>query len=543
MRAWQRLMGVSICVCILAACGGGTDSPLVGGGNRDGSSGNGTGTSTLQPFAVLAQQCAPDNPYTADASAPTTPASLTVEKQWVRSYMDYAYLWYDQVPTVDASAAAYSGAMTQLDYSGVPLPLSNYFDALRTLTLTASGKRLDQFSFTYPTLAWKQLSQSGVTAGYGIEWSDLADAPPRSWRVAIVQPGSPAAVAGLMRGDVLASVDGVDFANGSDVTTLNNGLLPVAGATHTLVFTRAGNVVPIVASMTASANVVIDPVPVATVLNGATGKIGYLHFTDHIASSEAKLIAAVNSFKAQGITDLVLDLRYNGGGFLYIADELAYMIAGPDRVSGKFFEKLAFNAKRTADNAEAATPFATTSCILDASFNCTSTQPLPTLNLGRVYVIAQDSTCSASEAIINGLSGVDVQVFLIGSTTCGKPYGFTAHDNCGVSYFPIEFKGVNYKGFGDYADGFSPVAANPGNANLLGCPAVDDVSHPLGNTLEHMLAITLRYVADGTCLPPGGVAMPATLAAAHRMASAATVGSPLSARIRQNGWLLPNGRR
>jgi len=209
--------------------------------------------------------------------------------------------------------------------------------------------------------------------------------------------------------------------------------------------------------MTASANVVIDPVPVATVLNGATGKIGYLHFTDHIASSEAKLIAAVNSFKAQGINDLVLDLRYNGGGFLYIADELAYMIAGPDRVSGKFFEKLAFNAKRTADNAEAATPFANTSCILDANFNCTSAQPLPTLNLSRVYVIAEDSTCSASESIINGLSGVDVQVFLIGSTTCGKPYGFTAHDNCGVSYFPIEFKGVNYKGFGDYADGFTCV--------------------------------------------------------------------------------------
>ena len=540
MRAWQRLMVVSICVGILAACGGGSDRALVGGGNRDGSGGNGTGT--LQPYADLAQQCAPDNPYTADAASPATPASLTVEKQWVRSYMDYAYLWYDQVPTVDASAAAYSGAMTQLDYAGVPLPLSNYFDALRTPTLTASGKQLDQFSFTYPTLAWNRLSQAGVTAGYGIEWSDLADAPPRSWRVAIVQPGSPAAMVGLMRGDVLASVDGVDFANGTDITTLNNGLLPVAGATHTLVFMRAGNVIPIVATMTASANVVIDPVPVATVLNGATGKIGYLHFTDHIASSEAKLIAAINGFKAQGINDLVLDLRYNGGGYLYIADELAYMIAGPDRVSGKFFEKLAFNAKRTADNAEAATPFATTSCILDANFSCTNTQPLPALNLSRVYVIAQDSTCSASEAIINGLSGVDVQVFLIGSTTCGKPYGFTAHDNCGVSYFPIEFKGVNYKGFGDYADGFAPVSANPGNANLLGCPAVDDVSHALGNTSERMLAITLRYLADGTCLPPGGVAMPVTLAA-HRMATAATVGSPLSARIRQNGWLLPNGRR
>ena len=537
MHAWQRLMVVSICVGILAACGGGSDRPLVGGGNRDGSS------TTLQPYADLAQQCAPDNPYTADAASATTPASLTVEKQWVRSYMDYAYLWYDQVPTVDASAAAYSGAMTQLDYAGVPVPLSNYFDALRTPTLTASGKRLDQFSFTYPTLAWNQLSQSGITAGYGIEWSYFANTPPRSWRISIVQPGSPAAAAGLRRGDTLVSVDGVDFANGSDVTALNNGLFPVAGATHTLVFSRIGNFYSITASMIASANVVIDPVPVATVLTGTTGKIGYLHFTDHIASSEAKLIAAVNNFKAQGINDLVLDLRYNGGGYLYIADELAYMIAGPDRVAGKYFEKLAFNAKRTADNAQAATPFSDTSCILDANYNCTSTQPLPTLNLSRVYVIAQDSTCSASESIINGLSGVDVQVFLIGSTTCGKPYGFTAHDNCGVSYFPIEFKGENYKGFGDYADGFTPVSANPGNANLLGCPAVDDVNHALGDTAERMLAIAMRYLADSTCLPPGGVAMPAKLAAQRTVADATTMGLPPSSAMRQNRWLLPNGRR
>jgi hypothetical protein len=69
MHAWQRLMVGSICVGILAACGGDSDKTLVGGGNRDGSS----GTGTLQPFANLAQQCAPDNPYTAEAGSPTTP--------------------------------------------------------------------------------------------------------------------------------------------------------------------------------------------------------------------------------------------------------------------------------------------------------------------------------------------------------------------------------------------------------------------------------------------------------------------------------------
>ena len=78
------------------------------------------------------------------------------------------------------------------------------------------------------------------------------------------------------------------------------------------------------------------------------------------------------------------------------------------------------------------------------------------MNLSRVYVLTGGTTCSASESIINGLRGVDVEVIQIGSTTCGKPYGFYPEDNCGTTYFSIQFKGVNAAGFGDYADGFSP---------------------------------------------------------------------------------------
>ena len=81
---------------------------------------------------------------------------------------------------------------------------------------------------------------------------------------------------------------------------------------------------------------------------------------------------------------------------------------------------------------------------------------MPTLNLATVYVLTGAGTCSASEAIINGLRGVGVQVIEVGSTTCGKPYGFYPQDNCGTTYFSIEYKGVNDMGFGDYTDGFSP---------------------------------------------------------------------------------------
>lgn len=478
----------------LTACGG--------GGSSSEASSSGTTSSTTTPVSAgsagYAQQCASDNPYRGDATAATRAGTVTTEKQWVRAYVDEAYLWYDSVPTVDANAADYSGPMTTLDSRKVPLPISNYFNALKTRQVTPSGALTDQFSFTYPTVAWQQLSQSGVTSGYGIEWVSInRSAPNRLLRVAAVQPNSAAAAAGIRRGDNLKTVDGADFATSADTATLNAGLSPTSGSVHSLVFSRTAS--PDISASLKAGSVTIDPVPLTSVVPDPSGrKVGYIHFTDHIASSEAKLIDAINTLKAQNVADLVLDLRYNGGGYLYIASELSYMIAGPSRVTGKFFEKLQYNAKRVADNAKAATPFYNDSCILEAG-NCTESKPLPTLNLGRVFVIVQGDTCSASESIINALRGVDVDVQLIGNTTCGKPYGFAARDNCGISYFPIEFRGINAKGFGDYADGFAPTSGTPTNTNLPGCAATDDLDKPLGNTSERMLNAALTRAATGAC--------------------------------------------
>jgi hypothetical protein len=140
-----------------------------------------------------------------------------------------------------------------------------------------------------------------------------------------------------------------------------------------------------------------------------------------------------------------------------MASELAYMIANTTLTSGRTFEKLVFNDKNpTRDPVTGEqltpTPFHSTS----QGFSGASGRPLPTLNLDRVYIISGPGTCSASESIINSLRGVNVQVYLIGSTTCGKPYGFYPQDNCGTTYFSIEFRGENAANFGDYSDGFSP---------------------------------------------------------------------------------------
>jgi hypothetical protein len=109
-------------------------------------------------------------------------------------------------------------------------------------------------------------------------------------------------------------------------------------------------------------------------------------------------------------------------------------------------------------------------------------------------------------------------VHLIGNTTCGKPYGFFGQDNCGITYFPIEFQGVNAKGFGDYGGGFVP--GGSGVAGVAGCAANDDLDHALGDPAEGQLASALAYRASGnsTCLPVQGSPRASPLAAGQTAA-------------------------
>jgi carboxyl-terminal processing protease len=240
-----------------------------------------------------------------------------------------------------------------------------------------------------------------------------------------------------------------------------------------------------------------------------SGSVGYVLFNDHIATSEQLLVSAFGQL--QGVSDLVLDLRYNGGGYLDIAAEVAYMIAGPGPTAGQGFEKTVFNDKYpTTDPVTgerlAAVPFHNTS----QGFSGPKDQALPSLNLPRVFVLTSPNTCSASEAIINGLRGVGVQVIQIGTTTCGKPYGFYPEDNCGTTYFSIQLQGVNAQSFGDYSDGFSPAnTKGKKGVSLPGCSVGDDFKHALGDPKERRLAAALGYRLDADC-PAASTAAPDT---------------------------------
>ena len=448
-------------------------------------------------------QFLPDSTYAGQCQSPRSGASprtgrrypdiqgRTVdENNWLRSWSNHTYLWYDEI--IDRDPGRYDDPL-------------DYFDLLRTTARTASGAAKDRFHFTYDTEAWIALSQSGESAGYGASWTIISRSTPREAAIAYTDPDTPATEAGLRRGARIVSVNGIDFVNAAgeeNADSINAALYPEsAGETHTFEFRDVGEQTTRTVELTSE---IITSTPVqhiGTETSPAGATVGYMLFNDHIRTAEAALIEAVRTFISVpgGIEDLIVDMRYNGGGFLYIGSELAYMIAGEAATAGQVYERLEFNDKHPETNPVTGAPLSPIP-FYNATETSTGVQRLPTLDLRRVLILTGPNTCSASESVINGLRGIDVEVILIGEPTCGKPYGFYAADNCGTSYFTIQFRGVNARGYGDYGDGFVPTPGATGDeAQAPGCRVADDLTRALGDPAEGRLAAALAYRDTGAC--------------------------------------------
>ena len=480
---------------LFAGCGT-SDGGDAGTGGGGGTAGSGWQPDVFEPAAQFQAQCdaprsgidpATNQPY------PDVQGTTTDENDFLRSYSNDTYLWYDEI--IDQDPGLFDSPIV-------------YFDVLKTNAITPSGQPTDRFHFTIDSDEWFNLSQSGTAAGYGAQWAVLSSVPPREVLVAYTEPSSPATdpEVDLARGARVVAVDGfdIDTTTQDGINALNAGLFPSeAGETHSFTVQDVGSQNSRSITMT-SAIIELEPVKNVRVLDTPTGRVGYVLFNDHIATAELALIDAVNQLGAgDGIDDLVLDIRYNGGGFLALASELAYMIAGPAATAERVFELVQFNDKHPVTDpvtGQAISPAPFFDTTLGPPFNAPPDQPLPTLDLPRVFVITSSSTCSASEAIMNSLRGIDVEVIQIGSTTCGKPYGFYPTDNCGTTYFTIQFRGVNDKDFGDYIDGFSPANAQAAAGVVLpGCSVADDFTAGLGDPNEDRLAAALTYRDTQMC--------------------------------------------
>lgn len=417
-----------------------------------------------------------------------------IEKFWLRSWSDETYLWNDEIIDTDPN-----------DTNGrVP-----YFDILKTneLSETGSGREKDDFHFSEDTEDFFARQNSTASSGYGLRLAFINSSPPRDIRVLYTEPNSPASAVqngsvNFPRGAQLITIDGEDVINGENVDTLNAGLFPAfAGESHTFTVRDPGSNVNRTFTVN-SADVAQAPVNRTEIIQTPTGPVGYMLFnTFSPFESENSLNTAFTQLRNASINDLVLDLRYNGGGLVAVAAQLGFMIAGEDRTAGRVASLLQYNeaaGNRNPITGEIVQPFP----FIDegVGFSVNPGTPLATVDLPRVFILSTEGTCSASELVINSLLGIGFEVILIGDTTCGKPYGFLPTDNCGRTYYTIQFRSVNDVGFGDYSDGFSPQDSNNQfSEKTTGCTVADDLSRELGDPDEALLSAALFYRENGSC--------------------------------------------
>lgn len=400
------------------------------------------------------------------------------QKNWVRSWLNENYLFYRDAPLTSIDPDSYTNTVENLflDYTvrGVPSK--------------------DRFSFVRTQAEADAVFQSGTATNVG--FTLRRDASNSGIiRIAYVDPNGPAAAAGFVRGMVLATVDGV-ATSFAIPPTLSDKLFNSPAGTSSEIGVQDTPGGPVRTLTVASATFGTSPLIADRVLPGTTtGYLAYNSFATPVG--ELQLADAFKRFADAGVTDLVVDLRYNGGGFIHIAAQLGYMVAGQAQSSGKVFETFVYNDKRGADSFTV--EFANTIAGFFGN-RARAGERLSALNLRRVSVLTSGSTCSASEAFISALRGIDIDVVLVGGTTCGKPYGFTQANNCTLAFFGLEFEGRNNKG------AVTPVTGIPAT-----CAANDDLDHALGDPAERMLATALSYRLAGSCPAPTLVAAADTL--------------------------------
>lgn len=417
--------------------------------------------------------------------------SLLAEKHFVRELFNDIYLWYKHVP--DINPASFNSTQHA------------FYSLIEDANLAQSMEvQTDRFSFMITQEMYEAFFVDGESAEFGASWvlanNTAADnGKALSVRIAYVVAGSPAANAGLRRGDTLTQVGSRTLASATlinDKEAIISTLYPSrTGQSLNLTYQRAGESTLRTATITSS---VVASVPVHHTSNFSTdsSNVGYLVYNSFVTErASTDLIAAMTEFRNQGIDELVLDLRYNSGGRVTYANQLASMIAGTSATQGKIFAETQFNDKyRTQSPYGSEYPLKEYYVQEDESGAA-----LPSLNLSRVFVLTTGETCSASELVMNSLRGIDIEVIQIGGTTCGKPYAFVGIENCEWVYFPVQSLEVNAKGFGDYTNGFSATGTPTEPDQIKGCSLPDDLDSPLGSENEDLLATALHYIDEGNC--------------------------------------------
>lgn len=274
-----------------------------------------------------------------------------------------------------------------------------------------------------------------------------------------INPDSPASEAGLKRGTMISLVNGSKITDSNFNEYYYNMLIPDAAISYTLTedIIEEGQVAGTKEYPLTARAMYASPVIFSKVCEEYEGhRIGYLVYSAFEAGFDEELFNVFKDFKEKNVTDLILDLRYNGGGHVMSANLIASCVAGSS-CSNKVFAKYRYNEERMKkiDSSKSEEKFSYAKYA-----NLGTSLAAGDLSLNRLYCLVGTGTASASELVINSLRGIDIEVTLIGETTTGKNVGMESvnmeiNDNT-YRVAPITFQSYNAKGFGEYENGFDP---------------------------------------------------------------------------------------
>ena len=373
------------------------------------------------------------------------------------------------------------------------VPISRVMALWMRCSTTCVTNRPPTIVASATTPRWNRLSSffsAGEFFGFGFSVGIDFDG---SWRLIDVFGDSPADLQGLIRTDTIIAVDGTPTSslNLNSESTFGPS---EAGVTRTLTIRSLDNTERDV-NLTKQ-TVGLDPVPAdrVKVFDVAGRNVGYLFFRTFIEDADDLLRAAIADLSAAGIDDLVLDLRYNGGGLVDTAETLGGLMVGPGQ-SGNLFFTYRHNSNLAAAYDE-------------MRFFPLEADGLPVLE--NVYYLTDAGTASASELVISGVEPYMTRSVTLGARTYGKPVGQWGLEYCNESMilFLVTFRSVNSVGEADYYDGIE-----------VDCAAEDDWDHELSDPEEGRLQAALDYIETGgsICTPPpvmttmslsGGVVFP-----------------------------------
>ena len=443
-RSRWPVASVTLAALMLASCGGG------GGDSSLGSGGPVTVTPTPSPTPT-----------------PTPTCALASRQSFAKAVIDEWYLFPADVAT-GVNPGSYSDVQTYID----------------ALVAPARALNKDRF-FTYITSIAEENAffSSGSSAGFGVRLA--YDAANQRLLIAEAYESAPAFAAGIDRGTAIVAI-GTTSANLRSISAIvaaegTAGITAALGpndpgVTRVLRITDAGGTRDVTVT---KADYALDPISDrygAKIISEGGRNYGYLNLRTFISSANDQLRTAFADFRAQGVTDIIVDFRYNGGGLVSTANLMGDLM-GAGR-SGQIFSQTQFRPSKSAENDE-------------HRFVPGSQSIAPT----RIAFIGTGSTASASELVINSmLPYLGTNMTLVGSNTFGKPVGQIALDRveCDDRMRVVAFATGNSAGQSDYYDGLAPKIAN-------NCAAGDDLAFPLGDPREASVRRAIDFLAGNAC--------------------------------------------